>query len=219
MEEEELIKAKGGKADDDENDDGEDGYDASYMKKHMKRYMKENSSACKKAAEEVGIINEKMIKATELIDTDSAGAVVEMEDLKPFLEEQTQIMSDLTKAITTLADQIMVISDSSEKSYDLMQKAGKVQVEQAKVFNEFLAVPQGRKGITASADMKKATSVNISKEDNDQIYQVLFKATKEGNRDAGIVISAFESAGHDATKLNKKQKQFISELLNKEGGK
>jgi hypothetical protein len=213
-EEGELFKAKGGKGkgeeEAEEEEEGED-YDESYMRKYMKRYMKENKKACGKMAKEVGIFSGNMEKATEL-DMDAEGAIVEMADLKPILEEQGEFNSRMAKAIETLAEQVMYISERQDKSFDLMTKAAAVQVETAKGLGEFLSTPAGRKGVTASVEMQKASQVassNTSKE----IYSKLMKAVQSGNRDAGVVISAFEVAGKRVERLNPAHQAFITQLM------
>jgi hypothetical protein len=211
-EEGELFKAKGGKEKGEgEDEDGEDSdYDEAYMRKYMKRYMKENKKACGKMAKEAGIFSGNMEKAAEL-DMDAEGAIVEMADLKPILEEQGEFNSRMAKAIETLAEQVMYISERQDKSFDLMTKAAAVQVETAKGLGEFLSVPQGRKGVTASVEMQKASQV--TPEMSKMIYSKLMKAVQSGNKDAGMVISAFESSGKNINRLNPAHRAFITQLM------
>ena len=211
-----LFKAE--KKEGDEKDE-DDEYDESYMKKHMKRYMKANKKSVSKMVKDFGDSGEDMKKAIEDIDTDSEGAVVEMVNLAPYLESQNEFNQKMVKAISDLHGQIEVVSVQTEKSFDLIQKAAKVQIEQAKEVNTFLSVPKGRKGVIASAEMMKAGNVESSKfsrDDNNIIYRTLMKATKEKDTKAGMIISSFETAGHDANRLNASQKQYIQELLAKE---
>jgi len=212
----ELFKAKGGKekGEDEDEDDEDSDYDESYMKKYMKRYMKENKKACGKMAKEAGIFSGNMEKAAE-IDMDAEGAIVEMADLKPILEEQGEFNSRMAKAIETLAEQITYISDQQEKSFDLMQKAAAVQVETAKGMGEFMSVPQGRKGVTASVEMQKG--VQYTPEMVKVAYTVLMKAVQNKDEKAGMIISAFESSGKRLDRLNSVQRQYINDLIQKEG--
>lgn len=210
-----LFKAdKKAEESEDGDSEDEDDYNEAYMKKYMKRYMKENKKSSAKAAKEVGIFGEKMEKAISDIDTDSEGAVVEMTDLAPFLSTQSEFNESMVKAISELAGSIDLVSAQAEKSYDLMQKSAKVQVEQARGMDDFLSTPQGRKGVIASADMQKAQIV--SADQNEEIYKVLMKAVKEKDHTAGQIISAFESRGKNANMLNKVQKEYINDLLKKE---
>lgn len=211
-----LIKAD--KEGDMDKKDNEDEYDESYMKKYMKRYMKENKASVQKMMKNLGAASENMNKAISDIDSDSDCAVVEATDLAPYLESQTKFNGELVKAMSDFNDRVDIVSAKVEKAYDVLQKASKVIVEQSKGLNSFLSTPQGRKG-SISADMKKAAQVDIkqiSKEDNAFIYKTLMKATRNGDEKAGVIVSAFESMGHDAKKLNTAQKQYLQELLKKE---
>jgi hypothetical protein len=208
---EELFKAEdGGKKDEDDDED----YNPEYMKKYMKRFMKENKKSCAATAKEVGIFGDKMQKAIDEINPDADGAVIDMVDLKPFLEAQTDLNESLVKAISDMSSQILVISAQNQKSFDIMKKAAVVTAEQAISLGDFLGKPQGRKGLVAT-DMKKAAQV-INSDGNKAIYNVLMKATKDGDTTAGQIISAFESCGKDANKLNAAQKNYINEILQKE---
>ena len=205
--------------DEDEDDEDKEDYDEKYMKKYMKRYMKANKGSCQKMMKELGDAGEKMSKAIDDFDEDADGAVIEMAELAPILEEQSELNAKMLKAIVVLSDQIESITEVSAKNYDLMTKAAKVQVEQAKGLQDFMSVPSGRKGVVAGAPLEKAIQPDATKfapEDNQIIYQSLMKAVKEGDRNAGLVISAFDSKGKDANRLNTVQKKYIHELLSKE---
>lgn len=210
-----LIKADGG--DSKNSDDEKDDYDESYMKKYMKRYMKENKKSCGKMMKDLGESGDDMKKAVDNVDLDSEGAIVEMTDLAPFLKDQAAFNEKMVKAVSELAESIDLISAKTEKNYDLMQKAAKVQVEQATELDKFLNVSEGRKGVVADVKMSKATdAAKFSPEDNKIIYKSLMKAVKDGDQMAGQVISAFESGGQNANRLNPSQKQFINELISQE---
>lgn len=213
-----ILEKAGGNADP-EKDEGDEDYNEEYMKKYMTRYMKENKKACSEAAEKAGLFSEKMNKAVEELNLDTEGGVIEMTDLKPFLGEITEVVDGLSKAIAVVADQVLTIADQNEKSYDLLKKAGKVTAEQAVAMSEFLSTPQGRKGVTADIKMQKAGDIQgtITPDQNKEIYRVLMKAVKEKDANAGIIISSFESAGHNANRLNPSHKKYIQELLQKEG--
>jgi len=190
----------------------------------MKRYMQENKKACGKMAKEVGIFGENMKKAVEDVNTEVDGAIVEMADLQPVLNtlsEFPSVIESMSKAIESLSNQVTYISENNDKSYDLMQKAAKVQVEQAKVIDEFMAQPAGKKGKVAMPEMQKAGNVPdgqvvVTPEQSKHVYSVLLKATKDGDTTAGQVISAFESCGKNLNRLNAYQKQYINELMTKE---
>jgi len=208
---ESLFKAED--EEDEEEEEKEEKGDAEYMK--MKRYMKQKGAvACQKMMKELGF--SKMNKAIEDFDTDADGAVVEMADLKPVLAEQAEINSVMAKAIDTLAGAIDVISGKMDKSFDLMQKAGRLQVKIGEGLSDFLSTPQGRKGVTAPQSQVMEKAISINKSQNELVYSTLMKAVQKGDKEAGIVISAFESHGHDANRLNAKQKEYINGLLTKE---
>jgi|WetSurMetagenome_2_1015567.scaffolds.fasta_scaffold03660_5 hypothetical protein len=217
-----LFKAKEGKdanesnekEEEEDEDEGKKGYSEEYMKKHMKRYMKENKATCGKMMKEVDETKEEMKKAADDIDPDADGSIVEMVDLKPYLETQNEFAETMAKAIKMLSSRIETVAALHEQSYDLMQKAAKVQVEQAKCLGDFMSTPQGRKGIVAP--MAKAGVIQIAPEARKAVYEVLMKATQSGNKDAGLVISAFEAHGQDVNKLNPAQKKFVADLLQKE---
>ena len=211
---ESLFKADEPEEDDD--DEGGDGYDEEYMRKYMKKYMKENTSACKKAAKEIGLFNEDMKKAIDDVNVDADGAVVEMADLAPFLDSQREYNEQMAKAISVLAEQISVISAQAENGFDVMHKAARVQLEQARAFDQFLGAPTGRKGVTATADMQKAVEYTVTPEQKRDVYSALFKATRSGDHKAGEIISIFESAGQDIRALTPEHKLYVNDLLNKE---
>lgn len=199
-----------------EGDDDKD-YNEKYMKKYMKRYMKENKKSCSKAAKEVGLFGDDMKKAVDDIDFSAEGAVVEMNDLAPFLKSQMAYNDAMAKAIKEISSQVVLISSQNEQSFDLMEKAARVQVEQAKALDSVFSQPAGRKGVVSTLPMAKAVeSASFDKDANSRIYSVLMKATKTGDRTAGQIVSAFESNGKNANKLNTIQRQYVSELLNKE---
>lgn len=202
--EEPLAKAKS-KKEDDENEDEEDSEE---------KEMKESKKACGKMSK----ATEDMGKAIDDLDKDMDGAIVEMADLTPILKKIPTVIEFMAKAIEDISGQVMSISKQNEKSFDLMQKAGKVTVETAKSIDGFLSQPTGKKGKTAipKEDMKKASEVSFSPESINHIYSKLMKATEDGDRKAGLVISAFESAGKDVNKLNPDHRKYIGELLNKE---
>jgi len=209
LEEDEPEKGKEGEEDD---------YKPEYMKKYMKRYMKENKKTCGKMAKEAGLFGDEMKKAIDEIDTNLDGAVVEMADLKPILDAQTNVIESMSKAIEELSGQVMAITEQSDKSFDILRKAANVTVEQAKAINDFLGQPTGRKGQDAipGKDMEKAVKMEFTPEAKKQIYRVLMKATQSGDRKAGQVISVFESVGKNVNKLSTQQKQYIGELMQKE---
>lgn len=228
-EERSLFKAEEGDDEDDKKKDEDDeDYDEKYMKKHIKRYMKENKPTCQRMMKKSGWDSDdddspkegkesKMKKAMDEIDMDSEGAIVEMTDLAPFLVSQTEFNDEMVKAISKLTEQVNYITEKTDKSFDLMQKAARLQVKQSEGLNEFLNVPQGRKGTISTGVMAKAVDTNkFTREDNTIIYSSLMKAVKSGDKDAGMVISAFESAGHDANRLNNDQKKYIQEIITKE---
>jgi len=205
-------KGKGKKEDDDDDEEEEGEYNEKYMRKHMKRYMKENKKHAASSAKEAGIFGDKMEKAVSDFDIDAAGAVVEMEDLKPILDAQTECISAMSKAIQSIADQIVLISDQQEKEFSVMRKAAKVTADQAMAINEWLGKPQGRKGKDSVSEMKKAL-VPIDQNGNKIIYSALMKATQAGNSVAGQILSVFESKGKNANLLNVPQRQFVEKLI------
>ena len=212
-----LLKAEGGEEDEDdgEDEDEEDKYDEEYMKKYMKKYMSTNKKSCQKLMKEVGAMSGDMKKAIDDFDYDSDGAVVEMLDLAPILENQSEFNESMVKAMNNLAGAIDIIVSQNEKSFNLMQKAAKVTAIQAESLGDYMGQPMGRKGVTVSADMTKAVSMGpvVSKEQNQVIYKTLMKAVNSKDAEAGLIISAFESAGQDANRLNKAQKEYINNLL------
>jgi hypothetical protein len=211
------------KEEEEEDEEGE--YNEKYMKKFMKKFMKENHASCEKIMKNVGGSKEKMEKAINDIDTDADGGVVEMADLAPFMKAQQEYIKSqnemnqtMAKAIADLTDKFEIISSKSDKSFDLMQKAAKVTAEQAEGMKDFLKTPEGRKGVTSVANMRKAVEPTVSAftpELNKAVYQTLFKAVRNGDRTAGQIISVFESHGQDANKLNDVQKKYISDLIAK----
>lgn len=213
-----LNKAKKESEDENDEDKKEEDYNPEYMKKYMKRYMKENKKVCGKMAKEVGLYGDEMKKAIDEMDSNLDGAVVEMADLKPILDAQTNVIESMAKAVEELSGQVMAVTNQSDKSFDILKKAANVTVEQAKAINDFLGQPTGRKGKDAipGKEMEKAAKMEFSPEAKRQIYTVLMKATQNGDRTAGQVISAFESAGKDVNKLNPSHKQYIGELMQKE---
>jgi hypothetical protein len=200
------------------DDDDDKDYNAEYMKKYMKRYMKENKKACGKMAKEVGIYAEEMKKAIDDVDTDLDGAVIEMADLKPVFEKLPEVISSMAKAIEEISGQVIAVTSQNEQTFDVMKKAATVTVETAKSMNDFLGQPTGKKGKVAipGEDMKKASDAVFTPEAKREIYSKLMKATREGDRTAGAVISAFDSAGQDLNKLNPGHRKYISELMTKE---
>lgn len=213
--EEQLIKAEEGEKGEKEDEEDKEEYNEKYMKKHMKRYMKENQKSCKSMMKELGGSESEMKKAVEDMDFENLeAAVIETEDLKPILEKQMEFNSEMTKAISLLSEQIETISSQTEKNYDLMEKAAKVTLDQAKGLDSFLSVPNGRKGVVHDKNMQKATE--FSPEQNKVVYDVLLKATKEGDSTAGGILSVFESYNKNLSVLNTDQRQYIGTLMNKE---
>jgi hypothetical protein len=219
-----LLKAKGEKKESDgkdkepdDDEDDKDDYDEKYMKKHMPRYMKENKSAVKKGVKDAGLFADKMEKAIEDIDP-GEGGFIELNDLGPYLAAQKEFNEEMLKAVELISGQNEILVANTEKSFSLMQKAAKAQLDQAELVKGFMGTSVGRKGVIADARMVKAgdPAGTFTPEENKLIYSVLMKATKEGNSDAGIVISAFESSGKNANILNKSHKKFIRDLIEKE---
>jgi len=215
----ELKKALNGENQEEkkENEENEtDDYDKAkkYMKKYMKRYMKENPEYCKKMMKKFSNSSEKLEKATENFDLNSDGGVIEMIDLAPFLEAQTEFNQEMIKAVSGLSEKVENINENTNNSYDLMQKAAKVQIEQADSFNSFLSIPQGRKAKISNLN-KGSNLETFSKEENSLIYQTLLKAVKNGDEKAGPLISAFESRGKNINNLNPVQKQALNQFIMK----
>lgn len=216
-----LAKAKAKEKDDESDDESDDeDYNEKYMKKYMKRYMKENKKSCGKTAKEVGLYAEEMKKAIDEIDTNAEGAIVEMADLAPILKELPEVISNMAKAIQNLSDQNIAITDQNDKAYDILKKAGNLQVDTTKAINDFLTVPSGRKGKVSVHGENLSKGANLdsafTKEATDGIYEILLKATKNNDRTAGQVISALESNGKDISKLTRPAKKFINDLMMKE---
>ncbi|MCK5610418.1 hypothetical protein KAR91_51575 [Candidatus Pacearchaeota archaeon] len=207
-----LHKATGGDADSDEEDDKD--YNPDYMKKYMKRYMKENKKSCQKMMANVDESGEKMNKAIEDIDPNYDGAVVEMTELKPFLDSMKDVVGTMTKAISELNGRVDVVSSQVGQSHDLMKKAAQLQVDQAESFkgvDKFLSGSQGTRGVVATANMQKATPADQS--NRQVIHSALMKAVKAGDEKAGKVISVFESCGQDINRLGAVHKEYIVELI------
>jgi hypothetical protein len=185
----------------------------------MTRYMKENKSAIRQNMKDAGVFADEMKKAIEDLDMDS-GAVVEMNDLGPFIKDIVKFNEEMLKAMEMITGQVDTISAKSEETYELLRKAAKAQVDQAKDLKAYMDTPIGRKGKIADEKMHKANEFNqegkFTPEENKAAYKVLMKAVKEKNTDAGMVISAFEAGGHDANRLRSNQKTFIRDLLAKE---
>jgi len=212
-----LFKAEKGGDDNKGGDEDEDkDYNEEYMKR--KRYMKENKSACAKTAKEVGIFSDKMEKAIDDINVDADGVMMDMADLKPFLEAQKEFNGKLVKAIEDISSAVLVISAQNEKSFNVMKKAAGVTLTQAELLGEFMGKPAGRKGVVSVKDeMRKASDIAvISVEGSKAIYSVLMKATQNHDSTAGQILSALESLGKDAHRLNKVQRKYIDELIKKE---
>jgi uncharacterized protein YoxC len=205
--ESDLAKAKPK----DEEDEEDEGYNAEYMKKNMKRYMKENKKACQKMMKDMDGAKEEMNKAIENIDPDSDGVVVDMEELSPYLEAQSETIEQLSKAIHKINEQLDVIMAQGEQNYDLMKKAGRVHFDTAKKINQAMSKSSGRKGITADETMEKATNL---KTEPQTCWDTLYKATKAGNQKAGEVISKFETAGRRINLLSSSDQEFIKNLMN-----
>lgn len=214
--------AKAGKKDEgkkEEDDEDKEDYNEKYMKKNMKRYMKENKKSCQKMMKEMDEYGDDMKKAIDDIDLDSEGAVIEMVDLKPFVEKLGTVIEGMAKAIPELSERIEVVSAQADKNFSLMEKAARLQVDQAKNIGEFMSEPTGRKSV--DVNLRKAGAVDpeaakFSKEDNRIIYKTLMKAVKDRDKDAGMVISAFESSGQNANRLSKPHKEFVCDLMKKE---
>jgi hypothetical protein len=199
----------------DDDDDDEEGYDEAYMKKYMRKYMMANKKSCGKMAKELGIAGEEMKKAMDDFSMDAEGAVIEMADLAPILESQLEFNERMAKAIEEISGQINLISAQAENGFDIMAKAARVQVEQAKALDTVLSTPQGRKGVTANVDMTKAIEPVISPEQNKLVYSVLMKAVQSGDAKAGQIISVFESAGRNIQALTPEHKNYVNNLLAK----
>jgi hypothetical protein len=119
----------------------------------------------------------------------------------------------MSKALEEISSVVYTIASQNEKSYGLLQKAAKVTAIQAEGISSFLDQPSGRKGVVATVDMQKASdTANL----NQKVYQVLMKAVYNKDAEAGQIISAFESAGKDVSKLRVEQRNYISELMQKE---
>jgi len=204
-----LNKADDGGGDDDEGDKDSDDDEK------MMKYMKSKGKArCQKMMKKLGYSSEKMQKAIDDIDLESEGAVVEMNDLAPFLEAQANIFDEMIKAIGELSSQIVLISSQNDKSYDLMQKASTVQFEHATAFKDYLKVPQGRKGVASvEKSMEKAKKHEFVEGDQKIVYSTLLKATQGGDRKAGSILSVYESSGQNINMLSDDKKRYISNLL------
>lgn len=201
-----LSKAAKGEKEEDSEDEEKGDYNENFMKK-MKRYMKEKGKMFKEEKEE-------MKKAVDELDLDSEGAVIEMADLAPILERQAEFNEIMSKAIENIAANMVIVSEKSDKSFDLMQKAAKVTAVYAGGMDKFLATPEGRKGVVADAKMNKAKETAV--EQNRIVYEVLQKATLSGDREAGYIASVFESSGKNLKVLNDKQRAYINTLIKKE---
>jgi hypothetical protein len=215
---ENLHKASGGDDEDPEDQDNKD-YDESYMKKNMKRFMKENKKACQKMMKDVGASSEEMHKAIDDIDPEYDGAVVEMTELKPFLDSMKNVVETMSKAMAEINGRVDVVSAQVDQSYDLMKKAAQLQVDQAEVFkgvDKFLSGSQGTKGVFANADMSKAAPVAVNQNQRKIVHSALMKAVKNGDKTAGLVISAFESCGQDINCLKPVHKNYINGLISGE---
>jgi len=187
----------------------EDEYNEEYMKKYMKKYMSENKKACGKMAKELGIVNDDMKKAIDDFNFSGDGAVIEMEELSPILYAQQEFNAALTKAIRNISNKVEEIHLQNQTGFDLLQKAARLQVEQAKALDAELSKPQGRKSVNVS--MEKAGSPDESA----FLYATLLKAVQNGDTNAGQIISVYESAGKNLNALSTEQKQYILTL----GGK
>jgi hypothetical protein len=216
--EEDLLKAKKDEENDDSGDEKEDDYNEEYMKKYMKRYMKANKKACGKMAKEVGLYGDDMKKAVEDIDADAEGAVIEMVDLKPFLDKQLLVNESMAKAIEDISGQVLSISAKQESTFDIMKKAANLQIDQAKSMGQYLSTPMGRKGKTSftAKEMTKAQELTVDPNSIKKVYSVLMKATQNKDRRAGEIISKFESCKKDITQLSGPERKYIGELLTKE---
>ena len=192
-----LFKA----SDEDEDDEDEGDEDEKEESESMKKDAKE---ACK-----------KMKKAVDDFDMESTDTVLESADVTPVLEAQAELNSVMQKAVSATDKKIEVLSAKVDKMFDLMQKAARLSVEQAKASEIVLSQSQGRKGVV-STEMTKATNP-FSLNDANIVYSALIKATQNGDAKAGMIVSGFEAHGKDVSKLKENDRRYISELLSKEG--
>jgi hypothetical protein len=215
-----LVKAKGGEGhaepDDDnkggksDDDDDNKGYDEEYMRKYMKKFMKDNKKECAKAAEEAGINEKELNKAIDDINRSVNGAIVEMEDLNPFLQKQSEFNAGMLKALEFIGERIDLIAGQHAASFDLLTKAASVDLEIARSIDLVSAQPTGRKGVTAiSADLAKANQpVNEV-----LAYQTLMKAVHAKDRRAGEIVGLYESSGRKLAALSQKDREYINQLI------
>lgn len=174
----------------------EDGDEEAYMKKAEKEKA------------------EKMSKARAELDLDNAaGGVVEMADLSAFLNATSEFSKVMCKAVGDLRSEIRTLKAQNAETYSLMAKAAAVQAVTAEAFGQSLGQSAGRKGVTTipATDMAKAAAVS----DSTKVYQTLAKAMNAGDRQAGFILSAFESTGKRVDRLDATSKKYISELLSK----
>jgi len=213
-----LFKAEDEDEDDEkEDDEDEDGEKEKDMKKYMKKYMKENPEGCKNFMKQFGAkfgdASDKMEKAADdlVLEQDN---IVEMADIAPFVDSQREFNDTMLKAVEFLASRIEVVAKNSEQSFDLMQKAARVTLEQSKLIAADASTPVGRRGVITT-DMQKA--VLLSPDSNKVAYEVLTKAQENRVPGAGEAMMVFESHGKNLASLNSEAKKFIADLIAKEG--
>jgi hypothetical protein len=203
--------------DEDEDDDDEDDGKEKDMKKYMKKYMKENPEGCKKFMKQFGAkfgdASDKMEKAADdlVLEQDN---IVEMADIAPFVDSQREFNDTMLKAVEFLASRIEDVAKKSEGSYELVQKAARVTLEQSKLIAADASTPVGRRGVITT-DMQKA--VLLSPDSNKVAYEVLTKAQENRVPGAGEAMMVFESHGKNLASLNSEAKKFIADLIAKEG--
>lgn len=205
----ELHKAikKGGKADDlfkaeEEEEDEEKAGDGDDDDDDMEK------------GEDIDEDGEDLEKAISDINAHGEGAVVEMTDLAPYLRATAKFNKSMLKAVSDLVAENRTIKAQNAELYDIMHKAASVQVLTAETLEKAMGAPAGRKGVTtvSSQILEKAKAVDT---DAKTVYVTLEKAMLTGDRRAGLVLSAFESAGKQVGKLDKSSREYIAELIKK----
>lgn len=157
---------------------------------------------------------EDLEKAISVLSSSGEGAVVEMADLSPFLRAFTKQNEKMCKAVSTLVAENKTIKAQNAELYGLMHKAASVQAATAEVLEKAMSVPTGRRGVTTVPvqDMQKASQ---SASDGKTVYSTLSKAMNTGDKRAGFILSAYESAGKRVEKLDQPSRDYISELIKK----
>lgn len=224
-----LQKAGGSSAPAQEKDTGNedkekgDDYDPEYMAKYMKRYMKDmGKDKATSYMKDLGYMTKAMDRAFEDVEGALDDSDATLVDGTEFFKAFSNGFGELAKAVSSISERLETIEGEVGHATALNEAVGEVLVKAEKrrtsEYEANAKEPQPRQGVDVGPMQKAADPTAREGEQRPFLNPKhaaphLLKATREGDQEAGVALSALEVSRGDLTRIAPNHRRKIEMIM------